>query len=185
MYVQPASELILPSQRTRATRSRDNIVQCTARTNNRRLQPYNDRAGARLSGVYTYTSGEHHDDTEHVKPVLGLCFFVSVKRAPVLKCFVCVFVWSFLLNKLVHRRTNTCRTKQHDKRAARLVPCSSLEPIPVEGPRPHRYRRRSSITLPGYEWKTRKSCRWLQDTSKRKLVDFSIFLPPPPSCFPG
>ena len=30
-------------------------------------------------------------------------------------------------------------------------------------------------------------CRWLQDTSKRILADFSIFYapPPPPSCFPG
>ena len=29
------------------------------------------------------------------------------------------------------------------------------------------------------------SRRWLQDTSKRKLADFSIFLHSPPSCFPG
>jgi len=27
--------------------------------------------------------------------------------------------------------------------------------------------------------------RWLQDTSNRKLADFFIFWPPPPSCFPG
>jgi len=31
----------------------------------------------------------------------------------------------------------------------------------------------------------KRARRWLQDTSKRKLADFLIFLAPPSFCFPG
>jgi len=54
-----------------------------------------------------------------------------------------------------------------------------------------RYRRNTGEIQAGYPKNTRQGGgfpvlrrRWLQDTSKRKLADFSIFYAPPPFLFP-